>query len=151
MFGKAARIRSIICDVILCLVTKRHLDREHNLHKSEKYFWMGIPQDLFSGMPLVLLEKITHLPLKQYIPGPPSAQLSKLIRLNAWKKTKYRVSQWYRTVYIPWLVASYDTQKGKRLLNSNPQTTEAKGRSEHCSFKHTRKIIYWNILSTLIW
>ena len=31
-----------------------------------------------------------------------------------------------RTVSIPWLVASYDTYKGKRRLNSNPQATEAK-------------------------
>ena len=53
-------------------------------------------------------------------PGQPSTQLSKLIRLTACKKTKHTVSRWYRTVYIPWLVASYDTHKSKRWLNSNP-------------------------------
>ena len=30
------------------------------------------------------------------------------------------IIRWYRTVYIPWLVASYKTHKGKRWLNSNP-------------------------------
>ena len=50
-------------------------------------------------------------------PGQPSAQLFKLIRLTACKKTKHTVSRWYRTVYIWWLVASYDTYKGKRWLN----------------------------------
>ena len=53
-------------------------------------------------------------------PGQPSAQLSKLIRLTTCKKTKHTVSRWYRTVYIPWFVASYDTHKGKRWLNSKP-------------------------------
>ena len=55
--------------------------------------------------------------------GQPSAQLSKLIRLTACKKTKHALSRWYRTVYIPRLVTSYDTHKGKRWLNSNPQAT----------------------------
>ena len=31
-----------------------------------------------------------------------------------------------RTVHIPWLVDSYDTHKGKRWLNSNPQTKGSK-------------------------
>ena len=53
-------------------------------------------------------------------PGQPSAQLSKLIRLAACKKAMHAISWWYRTVYIPWLVVSYDTHKGKRWLNSNP-------------------------------
>ena len=39
MLGKAARILSRICDVILGLVTKRHMKREYNLHRSEKYDW----------------------------------------------------------------------------------------------------------------
>ena len=34
-------------------------------------------------------------------PGQPSAQLSKLIRLTACKKTKHAVSRWYRTADIP--------------------------------------------------
>ena len=29
------------------------------------------------------------------------------------------MSRWNRTVYIPWLVSSYDTHNGKRWLNSN--------------------------------
>ena len=52
-------------------------------------------------------------------PGQSSAQLSKLIRLTACKKTKHTVSRWYWTVYIRWLVAAYDTCKGKRWLNSD--------------------------------
>ena len=38
----------------------------------------------------------------------------------------HAISRWHRTVYIPWLVASYDRHKGKRWLNSDPQTTEVK-------------------------
>ena len=53
-------------------------------------------------------------------PGQPSAQQSKLKRLTACKKTKHTVIRWYMTVYIPSLVASYDTHKGKRWLNSDP-------------------------------
>ena len=55
-------------------------------------------------------------------PGQPSAQLSKLMHLTACKKTKHTVSRWYMTVYIPWLVASYDMHKGKRWLNSDPSS-----------------------------
>ena len=53
--------------------------------------------------------------------GHPTAKLTKLICLTAWKG-----GRWYRIVYIPWLVASYDPHKGKRFLNSDPQTTGAK-------------------------
>ena len=38
MLGKEARILSRICDIILGLVTKRHMKSELNLHQSEKYF-----------------------------------------------------------------------------------------------------------------
>ena len=72
-------------------------------------------------MPLVL--KIELIRLRSSIlpePEQPSAQLSKLIRLTACKKAMHATSRWYRTVYIPWLVASYDTHMGKRWLNSNP-------------------------------
>ena len=34
-----------------------------------------------------------------------------------------------RTVHIPRLVDSYDTHKGKRWLNSNPQTTGQNNKS----------------------
>ena len=40
---KAARIRSRICDVILGLVTKCHMKREHNLLRSKKYFHLFRP------------------------------------------------------------------------------------------------------------
>ena len=78
-------------------------------------------QDLLSGMPLVL--KIELIRLWNSVlpePGQPSAQLSKLIRITACKKAMHAISRWYRTLYIPWLVASYDTHEGKRWLNSNP-------------------------------
>ena len=81
---------------------------------------VAVPQDLLSGMPLVL--KIELICLWNSLlpePGQPSAQLSKLVRLTACKKTMHAISRWYRTVYVTWLVASYDTYKGKRWLNSN--------------------------------
>ena len=82
---------------------------------------VAVTQDLLSGMPLVL--KIELICLWNSLlpePGQPSAQLSKLIHLTACKKAMHAISQWCRTVYIPWLVASYDTHKGKHWLNSNP-------------------------------
>ena len=39
---------------------------------------------------------------------------------HACKKAMHAISPCYRTVYIPWLVASYDTHKGKHWLNSDP-------------------------------
>ena len=88
---------------------------------------MAATQKLLSGMPLVLFEKKKELiRLWNSIlpePGQPSAQLSKLIRPTECRKTQHSISRWHRTVHIPWLVDSYDTHKGKRWLNSNPQTT----------------------------
>ena len=83
---------------------------------------VAVNHDLLSGMPLLLLLKELISLWNSILPEPgqPSAQLSKLIRLTACKKTKHIVSRWYRTAYIPWLVASYDTYKGKRWLNSDP-------------------------------
>ena len=69
---------------------------------------VAVTQDLLSGMPLVL--KIERIRLWNSIlpePGQHSAQLSKLIGLTACKKAMHAISRWYRTVYIPWLVASY--------------------------------------------
>ena len=86
---------------------------------------VAVTQDLLSRMPLVLnIELICLWSSILPEPGQPSAQLSKLIHLTACKKAMHATSRWYRTVYIPWLVASYDTHKGKRWLNS-PQTTGA--------------------------
>ena len=88
---------------------------------------VAVTQDLLSGMPLVL--KIELIRLWSSIlpePGQPSAQLSKLMHLTACKKAMHATSWWYRTVYIPWLVASYDTHKGKRWLNSNPPNHRGK-------------------------
>ena len=82
---------------------------------------VAVTQDLLSGMPLV--QKIELIRLWSSIlpePGQPSAQLSEFIRLTACKKAMHATSRWYGTVYIPWLVAFYDTHKGKRWLNSNP-------------------------------
>ena len=82
---------------------------------------VAVTQDLLSGMPLVLeIELICLWNSLLPEPGQPSAQLSKLIRLTACKKAMHAISRWYRAVYIPWLVASYDTNEGKRWLNSNP-------------------------------
>ena len=50
-------------------------------------------------------------------PEQPCAQLSKLICVTACKQAKQTMS--HGIVYIPWLVTSYDTYKGKRWLNSN--------------------------------
>ena len=87
---------------------------------------VAVTQDLLSGMPLVL--KIELICLWNSIlpePGQPSAQLSKLIHLTACKKVMHAISRWYRTVYVPWLVASYDTHKDNRWLNSNPPNHRA--------------------------
>ena len=87
----------------------------------------ALTQDLLSGMPWVLKIELIHL-WNSILPEPgqPSAQLSKLICLTACKKAMHAISRWYRTVYIPWLVASYDTHKGKRWLNSNPANHRGK-------------------------
>ena len=80
---------------------------------------VAVSQDLLSGMPLVL--KIELIRLWNSIlpePGQPSAQLSKLIRPTLCKNALHAMRRWYRTVYIPWLVTSYDTHKGKRWQNS---------------------------------
>ena len=55
--------------------------------------------------------KITHPRLVQYITWTRTTQCPtvQLIRLPACKKTTHAVSRWYRTVYIAWLVSSYDT------------------------------------------
>ena len=74
---------------------------------------VAVTQDLLSGMLLVL--KIELILLWNSIlpePGQPSVQLSKLIRLTACKKAMHTISRWNGIVYIPWLVASYDTHKG---------------------------------------
>ena len=85
---------------------------------------MALTQDLLSGM-LLVFKKRTQPPLEQYItwtrkPGQPSAQLSEFIRLTACKKAMHAMSRWYKTVYIPWIVVSYDTHKGKHWLNYDP-------------------------------
>ena len=74
-----------------------------------------------TGMPLVLNMELIHL-WNSILPEPgqPSAQLSKFIRFTACKQAMHATSLWYKTVHIPWLVDSYDTQKGKRWVNSNP-------------------------------
>ena len=82
---------------------------------------MAVTQDLVSGTPLVL--KIELVRLWNSIspePGQPNAQLFELIRLSALKRViMHAISLWYRTVYIPRLVTSYNTHKGKRWLNFN--------------------------------
>ena len=88
---------------------------------------MAATQELLSGMPLVLnIELIRLWSSILPEPGQPSAQLSELIRLTACKKAMHATSRWYRTVYIHWLVAFYDTHKGKRWLNSNPPNHRGK-------------------------
>ena len=64
---------------------------------------VAVTHDLLSVMPLVLLRKEPIRVWNSILPEPgqPSAQLSKLIRLTACKKTKHTVSRWCRTVYIP--------------------------------------------------
>ena len=81
---------------------------------------VAVTQDLLSGMPLILKVELIRL-WNSILPelGYRSAQLSKLIRLTACKKAMHAISRWFRTVYILWLVASYDAHKSKRWLNSN--------------------------------
>ena len=111
--------------MVLAREKKNEYSKPHTEGREVSYGKIGLTtvaatQDLLSGMPLVL--KIELIRLWNSIlpePGQPSAQLSKLIRLTACKKAIHAISRWHMTVYIPWLVASYDTHKGKRL-NSNP-------------------------------
>ena len=84
-----------------------------------------------SGSPLrdaVGSKNRTHPPLEQYITWTRTTQCPtvKLICLTACKKAMHATSRWYRTVYIPWLVAFYNTHKGKRWLNSNPPNHRGK-------------------------
>ena len=67
-------------------------------------------------------KKRTHPPLQQYITWTRTTQCPTVQTHtpHCMQETKHTVSRWYRTVYIPWLVASYDTHKGKRWLNFNP-------------------------------
>ena len=76
---------------------------------------VAVIHGLLSRMPLVLEIELIHL-WNSILPEPgqPSAQLFKLIRLIACKKTKHKISRWYRTVYIPRFVTYYDTHKGNR-------------------------------------
>ena len=111
---------------------KKEYTKPHTYGRGVSYGKIGlttvaVTHDLLSGMPLVLLRKELIRLWSSILPEPgqPSAQLSKLICLTSCKKTKHIVSRWYRTVYIPWLVASYDTHKGKRWLNSKPPKPHA--------------------------
>ena len=86
---------------------------------------VAVTHDLLSGMPLVL--KIELIRLWNSIlpePGQPSAQLSKLIRITARKKAMHAISRFYIAVYIPWLVASYDTHKGKRSFKTSTKNLQ---------------------------
>ena len=67
-------------------------------------------------------KKRTHPPLEQYITWTRTTQCPTVQTHTPYciQKTKHTVSRWYRTAYIRWLVASYDTHKGKRWLNSEP-------------------------------
>ena len=106
--------------VILAEEEKREYAKPHTKGKGVSYGKIGlrtlaVTQDLLSRMLLVIYEKeLIHL-WNSILPelGQPSAQLSKLIRLTACKKTNPAVSRWYRTVYITWLVTYYDKDKGK--------------------------------------
>ena len=44
-----------------------------------------------------------------------AANLYTYIRLSACKQAWHAVSRWYWTVYIPWLVASYDTHRSQNV------------------------------------
>ena len=97
---------------------------------------VAVTQDLLPGMPLVL--KLELIRLWNSIlpePGQPSVQLSKLIRLTAWKKAMHAISRWYRTVYIPWLVASYDSTRANVGWILIPQTTGAEGDNQQLTPK----------------
>ena len=124
---------------------------------------VAVTQDLLSWMPLVLKIELIRL-WYSILPESeqPSAQLSKLIRLTAFKKAMHATSRWYRTVYIPWLVASYDTHKGKRLLNSNPPNHRGKiiiiitlrviDKLEHYSHKRTLPVlcVFLDLITSLL-
>ena len=92
---------------------------------------MAATQELLSVMLLVLLKKKNSSAYGTVIfkfdnwtwTGTTQCPTVQLIRPTEYRKTQHSMSRWHRTVHIPWLVDSYDTHKGKRWLNSNPQTT----------------------------
>ena len=93
---------------------------------------VAVTQDLLSGMPLVL--KIEFIRLSSSIlpePGQPSAQMSKLIHLTACKNAMHATSRWYRTVYIPWLVALTTRTRANIGWILNPQTTGGKKKMDN--------------------
>ena len=83
-------------------------------------------------------------------PGQPSAQLSKLIRLMAFKQAKHTISLWYRTVFIPWLVDSYKCTKANIgwILIPKPQGPKPQGITCGWTFGWT---LCWVIMATLEW
>ena len=93
--------------MVLAAKEKKEYAKPHPKRRGVSYMKIGlttvaVTHYLLSGMPLVLYERELILLWNSILPEPgqPSAQLSKLIRLTACKKTKYAVSRWYRTVYI---------------------------------------------------
>ena len=74
---------------------------------------ISMAQTLYSWPYYII--KISHQEVKC------STMWTKLILLTACKKSHKTMSQWYRTVHIPWFVTFYDTLKGKCWLNSNPK------------------------------
>ena len=91
------------------------------LPKPSVFYYLSIvPCNLVSIKSLLLL-LLTHPPLKQYITWTRTTQCT-----TAQTHTPHclqedqacSISRWCRTVYIPWLDASYDRHKGKHWLNS---------------------------------
>ena len=121
------------CSVVLVGRKKRedpqkkatYLRKSSELRDKRAYDY-GATQDLLSEMPLVLYKKnnSSTFGTVYFLNQNNSAQLSKLIHLPAYEKTCNPVSRWYRTVHIPWLVASYEMHKARRWLNCNPMPQE---------------------------
>ena len=82
--------------------------------------------------------------MEQYIPWTATTQCPTVQTHtpHRMQEDPHSMSRWHRTVHIPWLVDSYDTHKGKRWLNSNPQATGTHVWWVHC---HQNWVIFWKL------
>ena len=80
--------------------------REYRAYDCGCNSWSPLRDAVGSIRELIHLGTVYYLNQDNPVPNCPSSYAP-----TACKKSKHTVSRWYRTVYIPWLVASYDTHK----------------------------------------
>ena len=90
----------------------------------ERYFFVGRGCNSWSLLKDAIgpIGKRTRQPLEQYITWTRTIQCptAKTHTPHCMQEDQHTVRWLHRTVYIPWLVASYNMHKGKCWLNFNP-------------------------------